>query len=49
MIAPTVAATPTRRSILSFIAKLYDSFGWAAPKVIATKILLQELWFLKDD
>ncbi|KAH0945172.1 hypothetical protein HN011_004209 [Eciton burchellii] len=31
VITPSVAITPTRRSILSFIAKLYDPLGWAAP------------------
>jgi len=47
VIAPSVTAAPTRRSILSFIAKLYDSL--AASVVIAAKILLQELWLLKGD
>jgi len=36
-------------SILSFVAKLYDPVRWAAPVVINAKILLQELWLLKDD
>src|SRR5436190_16546759 len=40
---------PTKRSILSFISKLYDPLGWAAPVVITAKILLQELWLLKGD
>ncbi|RLU21151.1 hypothetical protein DMN91_005524 [Ooceraea biroi] len=40
---------PTKRSILSFILKLYDPLGWAAPVVITAKILLQELWLLKGD
>jgi len=45
VIAPSVMAAPIRRSIFvqSFIAKLYNSLGWAAPVVIAAKILLQEL------
>jgi len=47
MIASLVPTTPTRRSILSFIAKL--SLGWAAPVVVSAKMLLQELWLLKDD
>jgi hypothetical protein len=34
---------------LSFVAKLYDPLGWAAPVVITAKILLQELWLLKND
>jgi len=35
--------TPTRRSILSFIAKLYDPLGWTAPVVVSAKMLPQEL------
>jgi hypothetical protein len=49
MIALSIAAISTRRSILSFIAKLYDPLRWAAPMVIAAKILLQELCLLKED
>jgi len=41
--------SPTRRSILSFVSKLYDPLGWAAPVIIAAKILLLELWLLKGD
>lgn len=39
----------SKRSILSFVAKLYDPLGWAAPVVITAKILLQELWLCKGD
>jgi hypothetical protein len=49
VIATSVTASLTRRSILSFVAKLYDPLGWAAPVVITAKILLQELWLLKND
>ncbi|KAH0945724.1 hypothetical protein HN011_011004 [Eciton burchellii] len=49
VIATTATAFPIRRSILSFVAKLYDPLGWAAPVVITVKILLQELWLLKND
>ncbi|KAH0947395.1 hypothetical protein HN011_009112 [Eciton burchellii] len=49
VIASTATAFPTRRSILLFVAKLYDPLGWAAPVVITAKILLQELWLLKSD
>jgi hypothetical protein len=48
-IAQSMTTIPTRRSILSFVAKLYDPLGWAAPVVITAKILLQELWLLKSD
>jgi hypothetical protein len=47
--SPPAPTYPTRRSILSFIAKLYDPEGWAAPVVIVAKILLQELWLLKGE
>jgi len=49
VIASPVTVLPTRRSILSFVAKLYDPLGWAAPVVIIAKILLQELWLLRND
>jgi hypothetical protein len=49
VIASSVTAFPTRRSILSFVAKLYDPLGWAALVVIIAKILLQELWLLKKN
>jgi len=49
VIASPVATTPTRRSTLSFIAKLYDPLDWTAPDVVSAKMLLQELWLLKDD
>ncbi|XP_018365039.1 PREDICTED: uncharacterized protein LOC108762506 [Trachymyrmex cornetzi] len=41
--------TPTKRSVLSVIARLYDPLGWAAPVVIVAKILLQELWLTQSD
>ncbi|XP_029156123.1 uncharacterized protein LOC114946183 [Nylanderia fulva] len=45
----TIPIAPTKRSILSFVAKLYDPLGWAAPVVIVAKIVLQELWLLHCD
>ncbi|XP_029171202.1 uncharacterized protein LOC114940633 [Nylanderia fulva] len=42
----TTPSVPTKRSILLFIARLYDPLGWAAPVVIVAKIILQELWLL---
>ncbi|XP_071057554.1 uncharacterized protein [Onthophagus taurus] len=35
---------PTKRHILSEVAKLFDPLGWLAPVVIKAKILIQELW-----
>ncbi|XP_029178110.1 uncharacterized protein LOC114945917 [Nylanderia fulva] len=45
----TIPIAPTKRSILFFVAKLYDPLGWAAPVVIVAKIVLQELWLLHCD
>ncbi|CAL1671717.1 unnamed protein product [Lasius platythorax] len=39
----------TKRSILSFIARLFDPLGWAAPVVISAKLLMQDLWLQKLD
>ncbi|XP_065090043.1 uncharacterized protein LOC135711191 [Ochlerotatus camptorhynchus] len=38
--------TPTKRSILSAIARLYDPLGIIAPVVVQPKILMQHLWLL---
>ncbi|XP_023290724.1 uncharacterized protein LOC105702968, partial [Orussus abietinus] len=35
---------PTKRTILSAIARLFDPLGWLAPVIIKAKILLQRLW-----
>lgn len=35
---------PTKRSLLSTIARIFDPAGWLAPVVIVGKILLQDLW-----
>lgn len=43
----TEQRNPTKRSILSFIARLYDPLGWATPIVITAKIIMQDLWLLK--
>ncbi|XP_065075451.1 uncharacterized protein LOC135699156 [Ochlerotatus camptorhynchus] len=37
---------PTKRSILSDIARLFDPLGQIAPVVVTAKILMQELWSL---
>ncbi|XP_062535483.1 uncharacterized protein LOC134204724 [Armigeres subalbatus] len=40
---------PTKRSILSDIARLFDPLGLIAPIVVRAKILMQELWSLSCD
>ncbi|XP_036341119.1 uncharacterized protein LOC118750508, partial [Rhagoletis pomonella] len=35
---------PTKRVILSAIAKLFDPLGWLAPIIIVAKILMQGIW-----
>ena len=40
---------PTKRKVLSVIAKLYDPVGWLSPVIIVAKRLMQELWIRKLD
>lgn len=40
---------PTKRVVLSCIAKLYDPLGWLSPVVVKAKLLMQELWLRKID
>ncbi|XP_055522715.1 uncharacterized protein LOC129716896 [Wyeomyia smithii] len=44
--AASEVGPPTKRLILSSIARLYDPLGIIAPIVIRAKILMQELWQL---
>ncbi|XP_043063587.1 uncharacterized protein LOC122319852 [Drosophila ficusphila] len=36
--------SPTKRQVLSQIAKLFDPAGWRAPFVVCAKIFMQEIW-----
>lgn len=40
----TSTTDPTKRSVLSDVARLFDPAGWAAPVLIGAKAFLQELW-----
>ncbi|XP_050079493.1 uncharacterized protein LOC126567309 [Anopheles maculipalpis] len=42
------STSSTKRSILSGIAKMYDSLGLIAPVLVRAKLLMQELWLLKS-
>lgn len=41
---PNVNHAPTKRSMLSDIARLFDPLGWVSPVIIKAKLLLQRLW-----
>lgn len=43
----TSTSQPTKRSILSNIARLYDPLGWISPITIQAKILMQDIWLSK--
>ena len=36
--------TPTKRGIISDVAKTYDILGWISPAILTMKLLYQELW-----
>lgn len=42
-------STPTRRSILSCIARLYDPMGWLSPVILWAKAFIQHLWINGTD
>lgn len=39
----------TKRSVLSFIARMFDPLGWLAPILVVAKIFMQELWAIRLD
>ncbi|XP_060810246.1 uncharacterized protein LOC132904333 [Amyelois transitella] len=39
-----VNKSPTKRQVLSDIARIYDPMGWIAPVVLTAKIFIQKLW-----
>lgn len=40
---------PTKYSVLSRIALVFDPLGWLGPSVIIAKFLIQKLWQTKID
>jgi len=40
----TQPTTPTKRSVLSRTARLFDPLGWLAPFIIRAKLLVQSAW-----
>ncbi|GFW67332.1 integrase catalytic domain-containing protein [Trichonephila clavipes] len=43
-ISPPNEVRPTKRQLLSTIAKIYDSLGFLSPTTIQLKILMQDIW-----
>lgn len=39
----------TKRTLLSFAAKIFDPLGWLAPVTLRAKLMIQELWREKID
>ncbi|XP_029177135.1 uncharacterized protein LOC114945195 [Nylanderia fulva] len=39
----------TKRSVLSFIARIFDPLGWIAPIIITAKRFMQQLWAIRLD
>ncbi|GFQ76069.1 integrase catalytic domain-containing protein [Trichonephila clavata] len=44
-----VPVTITKRTVLSFISKLYDPLGLLQPIIIKAKMMIQKSWLLKID
>lgn len=45
----SLSPTPTKRSILSDLARIFDPLGWLSPLVLFAKFLIQHLWTLSLD
>ena len=44
-----ISKSPTKRSVLSNIARLFDPLGWLSPVTVTAKIMMQDLWIIKCD
>ena len=40
---------PTKRGVISDIAKTFDVLGWISPTIVLMKIMFQHLWELRLD
>lgn len=43
------SGVPTKRAVLSQVARLFDPLGWLAPVIIRAKILIQNAWLQQLD
>ena len=41
--------TSTKRSVLSYISRIYDSNGWLSPVILSAKLFMQRFWLLGLD
>lgn len=50
-VVPRLTSTkdPTKRSVLSDMARLFDPAGWIAPVLVAAKVFIQDLWMVGVD
>ncbi|XP_029162266.1 uncharacterized protein LOC114933860 [Nylanderia fulva] len=48
-VRPTSTALPTKRSVLSQTARLFDPLGWLAPIIVRAKLLVQSAWIQQLD
>ncbi|RLU24799.1 hypothetical protein DMN91_002889 [Ooceraea biroi] len=47
--APLTSDVVSKRSVLSFTARMFDPLGWLAPILVVAKIFMQELWAIRLD
>ncbi|XP_036147020.1 uncharacterized protein LOC118647026 [Monomorium pharaonis] len=49
IVRPPPAVAPTKRSLLSASARLFDPLGWLAPVTVLAKLLIQTTWLQQLD
>ena len=40
----TISTQPTKRKIISSVAKTFDLMGWFSPALVVAKVMVQDLW-----